>query len=286
MIVVEEHTKEFAAEEMRALRASGLRFEVVPTQKIFDPAPDLYKYDEPVFLRCSVQTMEKCMYIYSAEKLLLPDSDNASTWYALPRDARWQKYMQRDMEHIRIRRDADGEYEAPGLKEALKRHFNKKVFLKSDGKSDLSARTYQSVDEAYMKVMETLAFGCHRTPMGLIVSDPISIDKADTEFHKAEYRLFVISGSVATASLCTDHIEKNNVPRTVYQFGDAFALDYRKDLPTAYTLDVALCNGAPVVVELNEIQASGLFAGHDMKIFYKRIKHLLAATQPTKEDNK
>ncbi len=162
------------------------------------------------------------------------------------------------------------DYIAPGLFDALENHKNDLgVFVKSTNKSDLTSRCYADIDEALSYVSEITNFSSWR-PQEILVSDSIIIDEAKTYYGKHEYRLFIVNGEVSCSSIFSD-TDMSETPDVITNFALEFDTAYKEKLPGAYCLDVALSKGRPIVVELNDIDASGTYENMDMEKFFRDV---------------
>lgn len=246
--------------------------------------PDYDLTDRPVFCRHYANEDSYFVPYVVAHNghLVVPDYVLAQEWYKiLPLDFIARDYMGGrrmgwySLKPYRFLEEID---ELKGLKHTINEAFNEysvngKVFAKSETKNSFTAKLYTKQD-----LFETLHFllgvGCHRTPGELIVSQPMPVQKIDTDYKLKEYRCLIVDNKVSTISLYTDTKQHRDYDE-VEQFATRFARQFERHLPNSYDLDVArLADGKLAVVELNDISACGFYADHDIYKFYRDVYKL------------
>lgn len=205
-------------------------------------------------------------------RLLVPNYWKANEWYkVLCNDPQAFRWLGRNLSWVDTASLYDEDNPTTKLSIILDDIFRfavkGKLFIKSPYKLSIGAGLYTK-KEAFEAVDYEVAMGVHFRLNEIIYSEPVEIQAIRSGYRKDEYRCVIVGDKVSSVSLYTDYHKERDYS-IITKFAGDFAAYFSGKLPSYYVLDVAkLKNGNVVLIELNDICASGWFADNDLeKIF-------------------
>lgn len=227
--------------------------------------------------------------VLGSQRLIVPNYAQANEWYkVVPFDYRAGYWLQRKVSWVDVSMLDDPYSENDHNPEELELTVRKtvdymlryanhkgKIFMKDKNKRSIEATQY-TPKRAIDRIMMKLCLPSHAPLSNIVYSQIIDIDKADTDYKRAEFRCFVIGGKCSTVSYYTNETRKRPaIYDKVEAFANEFGAHFLHRLPRAYCLDVGLLtSGRLAVIELNDISASGYYGDNDLYKIYKDLYQL------------